>query len=124
MLAGTSRPGKASMSLAGLCRFDRSAVGPRIVLFISGCHNLAMDSETHSLDGVLKLLKFRQKHDLAQLLERAWLELDESNQYGSYLFSTLTTARIHAPIDDYHRLRALPNSAKDEVLSTLLEIYP
>ncbi len=83
-----------------------------------------MNSETDSLDGVLKLLKFRQKHDLAQLLERAWLELDESNQYGSYLFSTLTTARIHAPIDDYHRLRALPSSAKDEVLNTLLEIYP
>ncbi len=83
-----------------------------------------MHSEAESLDGVVKLLKFRKRHDLAQLLERAWLELDESNQYGSYLYSTLTTARIHAPIEDYHRLRALPKSDKNEVFDTLLEIYP
>jgi hypothetical protein len=83
-----------------------------------------MESEAGSLEGVVKLLRFRKRLDLARLLERAWLELDESNQYGSYLFSLLTTARIHAPFEDYHRLRALPNSDKDEVLSTLLEIYP
>jgi hypothetical protein len=83
-----------------------------------------MESETHSLDGVVKLLKFRKRYDLAQLLERAWLELDESNQYGSYLFSVLTAARIHAPVEDYERLRALPTSDKDEISNTLLEIYP
>jgi hypothetical protein len=57
-------------------------------------------------------------------LRVAWLELDESNQYGSYLFSTLTTARIHAPIEDYERLRTLPDSDQKEIFQTLLEIYP
>lgn len=79
---------------------------------------------TDSLDGVIKLLRHREKRDLANLLQRAWLELDESNQYGSYLFSTLTTARIHAPIEDYEQLRTLPESDQSEVLRTLLEIYP
>src|SRR5712692_3053697 len=80
--------------------------------------------ETESLDGVIKLLRHRGRRDLAELLQRAWLELDESNQYGSYLFSTLTTARIHAPIEDYERLRTLSESDQTEVLKTLVEIHP
>lgn len=83
-----------------------------------------MEPEKDSLDGVIKLLKHRNRRDLAQPLQHAWLELDESNQYGSYLFSTLTTARIHAPIEDYERLRTLPASDQDEILRALLEIHP
>jgi hypothetical protein len=83
-----------------------------------------MDPETDSLVGVTKLLRHRNRQDLAQLLRRAWLELDESNQYGSYLYSRLTTARIHAPIEDYERLRALPDSDEAEILQVLLEICP
>lgn len=83
-----------------------------------------MEQETDGLDGVMKLLRHRNRQDLAQLLQRAWLELDESNQYGSYLFSTLTAARVHAPIEDYERLRGLSELDKNEILSALLEIYP
>jgi hypothetical protein len=85
---------------------------------------MRMESSADSLEGVLKLLRFRNRHDLANLLDRAWLELDESTQYGSHLFSTLTTARIHAPVADYDRLRSLPSSDKQDILQTLLEIYP
>jgi hypothetical protein len=85
---------------------------------------MRMESQAESLDGVLKLLRFRNRRDLAQMLERAWLELDESDQYGSYLFSTLTTARIHAPIADYAQLRSLQEADKNEILQTLLEVYP
>lgn len=81
-------------------------------------------SEDDSLDGVIKLLRHRGRRDLSDLLQRAWLELDESTQYGSYLFSTLTTARIHAPIEDYDRLRTLGEPDKTEILKTLLEIHP
>lgn len=83
-----------------------------------------MESEKDSLDGVIKLLEYRNRRDLVQLLQHAWLELDESNQFGSYLFSTLTTARIHAPIEDYERLRRLPDSDENEILQALLEIHP
>jgi hypothetical protein len=82
-----------------------------------------MESEEGSLQGVIKILKFRDRNDLAGLLDRAWLELDESDQYGSYL-STLTSARIHAPLAEYEELRALSESEKDVILQTLLEIYP
>jgi hypothetical protein len=83
-----------------------------------------MESEAEALDGVVKLLKHRNRHDLAQLLQHAWLELEESDQYGSRLFSRLTTARIHAPIDDYERLRSLPEHDQNEFVGTLREIYP
>ena len=83
-----------------------------------------MASEKGSLQGVSKILRFREGNDLARLLDRAWLELDESDQYGSYLFSTLTSARIHAPLPEYEYLRALPESDKNVILQTLLEIHP
>ena len=77
-----------------------------------------------ALDTAIKLLRHRGRKDLAQLLKHASLELDESDQYGSYLFSTLTTARIHASIEDYERLRTLSEPDQNEILRTLLEIYP
>jgi hypothetical protein len=76
------------------------------------------------LNGVVKLLTHRNRNDLALLLRHAWLELDESTQYGSYLFSTLTTARIHAPVQDYERLRSLWEDDQNEIFRTLLEIQP
>ena len=85
---------------------------------------MRMEPSDNSLQGAQRLLRFRNRYDLADLLDRAWLELDESSQYGSRLFSTLTTARIHAPVADYDRLRSLPDSDKQSILQTLLEIYP
>ena len=83
-----------------------------------------MDPSADSLEGVRKILRFRNRHDIADLLESGRLELDESDQYGSYLFSILTMAKIHAPLADYDRLRSLSDGDKGEILRTLLEIYP
>ena len=82
-----------------------------------------MASEEEILDGVIRLLRHRNRNDLAQLLGRAWLELDESTQYGSYLFSALTTARVHAPVEEYERLRNLWHD-ENEIFRVLLEIQP
>ncbi len=76
------------------------------------------------LEGVIKLLRHRNRYDLAQLLRHSLLELDVSTQYGSHLFSVLTTARIHAPVQDYERLRALWEDDQNEIFRTLLEIQP
>ena len=83
-----------------------------------------MDPSADSLEGVRKILRFRNRHDIADLLESGRLELDESDQYGFYLFSILTMAKIHAPLADYDRLRSLSDGDKGEILRTLLEIYP
>jgi len=77
-----------------------------------------------SLESVRRILIYRKRSDLAQLLERARLELDESNTYGSYLFSRLTTAEIYAPIHDCERLRALSQKDQDLILEALLEVHP
>jgi hypothetical protein len=83
-----------------------------------------MEPGADALDGAIKILRFRNRHDIADLLRSARLELDESDQYGSYLFSILTLAKIHAPLADYDRLRSLSDEDKREILRTLLEIYP
>lgn len=83
-----------------------------------------MASEQVIIAGVIKLLMHRNRNDLAQLLQHAWLELEVSSNYGSHLFSLLTTARIHAPIQDYEQLRALWEDDQDEIFRTLLEVEP
>jgi hypothetical protein len=83
-----------------------------------------MENQSDSLNGVIRLLRHRNRRDLAQLLDGAWLELDESRNFGSFLHSTLTRARIHAPIEEYDQLRALQPSDKDVIFQVLLEIYP
>ena len=42
-----------------------------------------------ALEPVLKVLRYRGRPDLAALLANSSCEFDESNQYGSYLYSTL-----------------------------------
>jgi len=76
------------------------------------------------LAGVLEILAAWKRTDLVALLRRARLEFDESDQYGSLLFSQLTTAEVYAPIEDCQRLRALPQADRDRILQALLEIYP
>ncbi len=77
-----------------------------------------------SLDGVLKLLTFWTQHNIVRLLRRAHLDFDVSNNYGSLLFSLLTTAQIYTPIEDCERLRALSEAEKNQILRALCEIYP
>jgi hypothetical protein len=77
-----------------------------------------------SLEGVRKILIHRKRPDLAHFLRQSRLELDESDTYGSRLFSRITTAEIHAPLEDYEHLRALSQSDRDMILQALLEIHP
>jgi len=80
--------------------------------------------EGPELAGVLEILAVWKRADLVTLLRRARLEFDESDQYGSLLFSHLTTAEVYAPIEDCERLRALPRVDRDRILQALLEIHP
>jgi hypothetical protein len=77
-----------------------------------------------SLDSVQRLLNRRGYSGLARLLKGAELDFDVSTTYGTYLYSQLTTAIISAPIEEYDRLQNLSTGEKDQILKTLLEIYP
>lgn len=77
-----------------------------------------------SLENVRKLLRFRNRHDLAYLLKRSLISFDESDSYGSYLYSRLTTAEIYSPIEEYDQLSKLKDEDRQAILDVLLEIYP
>ena len=77
-----------------------------------------------SLEGVRKLLRFRNRPDLAHLLKRSLITFDESDSYGSYLYSRLTTAEIYSPIEEYDQLSKLGDEDRQAVLNVLLEVYP
>ena len=83
-----------------------------------------LGSAMDSLRSVRRILVYRKRSDLAQLLERSHLELDESDSYGSYLFSRLTAAEIYAPIHDYECLRALSQQDQDLIFQALREVHP
>ena len=77
-----------------------------------------------SLDAVCRILRHRNRQDLASLLSRASVDFDMSTTYGSLLFSLITTAEIYAPLSDYDRLRALSQEDNERILGALLEIWP
>lgn len=77
-----------------------------------------------SVEGIRKLLVYRGRKDLSELLKHARLDFEVSNQYGAYLYSLLTTAEFYAPIEDCERLRRLPNEDRELILQFLLEMHP
>ena len=77
-----------------------------------------------SLDAVCRILRHRNRLDLASLLSRASVEFDISTTYGSFLFSLLTTAEVFAPLSDYDRLKALSREDNEQILNAILEIWP
>jgi hypothetical protein len=77
-----------------------------------------------SLYAVIKVLKHRFRSDLAVLLKHAEANFNISGTYGSLSFSRLTTAEIYAPIQDYERLKDLPEDDKQVIFNAILEVWP
>ena len=61
---------------------------------------------------------------MASLLSRAYVEFDESTQYGSYAYSSLTTAEIYAPFQEYERLQQLSDDDQQHILDAILDVWP
>lgn len=78
----------------------------------------------NDLENIRKILQYRGKHNLAQLFSKSKVNFDVSSNYGSCLFSELTTAEIYSPIEDYDKLKGLSGDEKDEILNAFLEAYP
>lgn len=77
-----------------------------------------------ALEPVLKVLRYRGRPDLAALLANSSCEFDESNQYGSYLYSTLTTVEIRSALREHDRLKALTDTDTRVILDAFREINP
>ena len=83
-----------------------------------------MDPKRVGLDGLIRLLRHRNRYYLADLLARSYAQFDVSSTFGSYWNSVLTTAEIYAPVADYDRLRALSREDNECILDAFLEIWP
>lgn len=78
----------------------------------------------NSTEQIQRLLIHNKRPDLAKLLINASFDFNESNNYGSYLISKLTTVEIFAPLKDYESLLKLNNDEANEILKAFIVIYP
>ena len=76
------------------------------------------------IDDILDILKYRKREDLARMLRGSSYELSVSNNYGSRLYSLLTTAEIYSPIDKYELLSKLSPEDEEEIIKALHVHYP
>lgn len=73
---------------------------------------------------LIEILRYRDNHTLANLLEGSSSVLDVSSQYGSRAFSQLSTFLIFAPMQKYYMLMKLKKRDKNILLKCVQDIYP
>ena len=71
-----------------------------------------------------KLLKSRGRNDLAILIEGCNCEVEESSQYGSYTFSTISTFWFYVPPEKIEKLEQISENDKNLLLELVRKIYP
>ena len=76
------------------------------------------------IQGLRRLLEARTRKDLSDLLKDCTSDLEESSQYGSYLFSTISTFWIYAPPEKIEKLEQISQGDKDLLLNLVKKIYP
>lgn len=82
------------------------------------------EKDYKTIKGIRKILKAKNKENLAKLLEYSYGKLVESSTYGSYLFSVLSTYEIYSPPELNALLKNLPDKDKDIIFETILQFYP
>jgi len=56
---------------------------------------------------LIKILNLKKHQDLANLLRGSSSDISESSQYGTYLFSVISTFIIYSPLEKYYKLRQI-----------------
>jgi len=73
---------------------------------------------------LIKILEFKERKDRADLFEGTVGRIQESTQYGNYLFSVLSTFVVFAPLEKYYKLKGLSKEEEKLILDSILEIHP
>lgn len=77
------------------------------------------------LDLIRKILiKTKKREDLAELLKFSYAQINQSNTYGTRLFSVLSTYEIYSPLEYHSKLIGLSNTDKDILLDAVLIAIP
>lgn len=71
-----------------------------------------------------KVLNYKGRQDLADLLRHSTSTLDESSTYGSRSYSRLSTFHITSHPSVQKKIDMLPKKDKDEIFQALLLVYP
>ena len=71
-----------------------------------------------------KILRYKGRDDLSQLLAYSTSYLDQSGSFGSRWYSVMSTFEIKSPPSLQDKIDKLPKEDKDEIFSALLLIYP
>lgn len=71
-----------------------------------------------------KVLKYKERNDLADLLKNSRSNVRESSTYGSMWYSVISYFEIYSPIKSNEKLIVLSEEDKLELLKAILLIYP
>lgn len=71
-----------------------------------------------------KVLRYKGRNDLSELLKNSRSALNESSTYGSRWYSVLSTFEIYSPVRLNEKIVQLSDEDKKELLQALLLIYP
>jgi hypothetical protein len=80
--------------------------------------------EDQDIKRLRKVLKYKGRDDLADLLRHSTSELEESSTYGSRWYSRLSTFHIKSHPRDQEKIDNLPKADKDEIFKALQLVYP
>lgn len=81
-----------------------------------------MNSE--DITKIRKILEYRKREDLSELLSHSESKLDISSTFGSKYHSLLTSFEIYSPLRYKEKLEKLPEKEKKTILNAVREIYP
>lgn len=76
------------------------------------------------MDKIMSILKYRGREDLARLLRGSYYVINESDRYGSYLFSISSTVEVYTSLPIYEELNALSKTDKNTILKAFMALYP
>src|SRR5687767_7918307 len=71
-----------------------------------------------------KVLKYKGREDLAELLRHSVSFLEESSTFGSRWYSRLSTFHIKSHTKIQEKIDSLPKEDKNEIFKALLLVYP
>lgn len=76
------------------------------------------------IEKIRKVLSFRKRPDLAELLKYSTSVVNETGTFGKYLYSIISYFEIHSPLENHEKLKKLSREDKKTVLDAVLEVYP
>lgn len=76
------------------------------------------------IQSLRRLLEVKNRKDLSILLKDCTSYLEESSQYGSYLFSIISTFWIYVPPEKIEEVEQLSQQDKELLLELVRKIYP